>query len=126
MWRKQAGHSGGFRSNFRIAFNKELQGKRTLEAPEVSGVISVLFLIRDCKEKTILRIHGVGQKMCGKRQPLGWAGLGLGLAGLRPKKEAGGSGGFRLNFLIVLHKELCKEKAGWRLRRFPEQVPSCF
>ena len=80
--KKAARGSGAFGSDFRIVFGKELHGT------------------------TILRIHGVGQETCGKRQPLDWAGLGLGLAGLRPKEEAGGSGGFRSNFRIVLHKEL--------------------
>ena len=56
-------------------------------------------------------MHGVGQKTCGKRQPLDWAGLELSLARLRPKKEAGGSGGFRSNFLIVFGKEL---EGNWR------------
>jgi hypothetical protein len=35
--------SGGFRSNFLIVFDKELHGKSRPDAPEASGVISLLF-----------------------------------------------------------------------------------
>ena len=36
--------------HFLIVFNKEMYGKLTGDGPELSGAISLLFLIRNCKE----------------------------------------------------------------------------
>jgi hypothetical protein len=41
--KKEASHSGGFRSNFPIVFNKEFSGNWRPDSPEASGVISLLF-----------------------------------------------------------------------------------
>ena len=103
MNKKQAGGSGGFLSNFRTVFGKELHGKM------------------------ILRTHGVGQKMCGKRQPLDWAGLGLGSARLgsgrnRRPEAPEASGAISVLFLV----RNCKETGGRAVRRLPEYFPCCF
>ena len=47
----EQGGSRAFGTDFLIVFNKKPQGKGRREDPELSGVISLLFSIRNHKEK---------------------------------------------------------------------------